>query len=110
MAEETVIIRRTPASFAYLFWLSGVRRGEHASLDPSGTTVGRGGESAVIVDDATVSIEQSRLRIEDGAWFLYDLAATNATSVAGQPVHRHQLKDGDRITFGETEMVFRVLS
>ncbi len=36
MSDETVIIRKTPPSFAYLFWLNGVRRGDHVMLRSGG--------------------------------------------------------------------------
>ena len=81
----------------------------HAAVEPAGTTIGRGAEAEVLLDDATVSLEQARVRKEGLDWYLYDLAATNTTAVAGAQVHRHQLRDGDRVTFGETDMVFRVL-
>lgn len=74
-----------------------------------GTTIGRGREADVLLDDETVSDEQARIRKEGDAWYLYDLAATNRTAVAGQAVARHQLADGDRLTFGTTEMAFRAL-
>lgn len=110
MSDETVIIRRAPASFAYLFWLNTVRRGDHAALRAEGTTIGREAEADVVLDDETVSGEQARVRKEGESWFLYDLAATNPTQVAGQPITRHELKDGDRLTIGTTELAFRVLA
>jgi len=109
MSDKTVIIRRQPQSFAYLFWIEGPRRGDHAPLATAGTTIGRGREADVILDDDTVSAEQARIRFEKGQWFLYDLASTNRTAVGGQPVVRQALDDGDRITLGMTDMVFRVL-
>lgn len=109
MSDDTVIIRKAPASFAYLFWISGVRRGDNAPLNADGTTIGRGREVDVLLDDETVSDEQARIRREGQSWFLYDLASTNRTSVAGQPVARHELADGDRVTFGMTDMIFRAL-
>lgn len=109
MSEETVIIRKSPTSFAYLFWLSGIRRGDNAMLATEGSTIGRGREADVLLDDETVSDEQARIRKEGDSWFLYDLAATNRTAVGGRPVTRHQLADGDRLQFGSTEMAFRVL-
>ncbi len=65
MRDETVIIRKSPASFAYLFWLTGVRRGEHAVVKPAGTTVGRDAGCEVVLDDETVSLEQARIRREE---------------------------------------------
>src|SRR5690348_17336944 len=105
-ADGTVLIQRARARVAYPLGVTGLRRGERAALNPEGTTIGRGGDSDVALDDPTVSLEQAKARLEDGAWFVWDLAAVNRTAVAGQPVDRHRLTDGDRLTFGETEMVF----
>lgn len=110
MGDETILIRRTPAAFAYLFWVTGVRRGEHAPVDPAGTTIGRGREADVFLDDATVSEEQARIRKEGDTWFLYDLASTNTSQVAGQAIYRHELADKERITLGQTDLVFRVIA
>jgi pSer/pThr/pTyr-binding forkhead associated (FHA) protein len=109
VADKTVIIRRKPQSFAYLFWVEGPRRGDHAPLEASGTMIGRGREADVVIDDETVSAEQARIRLEQDRWYLYDLAATNRTAVDGVLVTRHPLEDGVRLTFGMTDMVFRVL-
>ena len=109
MSDATVIIRKTPASFAYVFWLSGIRRGDSALVREDGSTIGRGREVDILLDDETVSDEQARIRKEDGAWYLYDLASTNRTIVAGEAVARHELRDGDRLTFGTTDMAFRAL-
>ena len=107
MADETMIIRKTPPSFAYLFWLNGVRRGDHVMLRSAGTTIGRSGEADVVLDDPTVSEEHARIRQEDGQWYLYDLASANTTAVGGEAVARHALADKDRVQVGMTELVFR---
>jgi pSer/pThr/pTyr-binding forkhead associated (FHA) protein len=109
MSDDTVIIRKGPSAFAYVFWVSGTRRGDHAAVSPEGTTLGRDHEADVLLDDPTVSLEQARIRREDDEWFLYDLASTNRSVAGTSPVFRHALSDGERLTFGETEMVFRVL-
>ena len=109
MSDRTIIIRRQPQSFAYLFWVDGPRRGDHAPLTTTGTTIGRGREADIVLDDETVSAEQARIRFEQGSWYLYDLASTNRTAVAGEPTVRRALQDGDRVTLGMTDMVFRVL-
>ncbi|HXU24996.1 MAG TPA: FHA domain-containing protein, partial [Tepidiformaceae bacterium] len=97
------------APFAYLFWVTGARRAQHAALRAEGSTIGAGGDSDVVVDDPGVSNEHLRLRREDGAWFVYDLASDSGTTVGGNTIYRHPLTDGDCIGFGETEVVFRVL-
>ena len=107
MSDETMVIRKTAPSFAYLFWLNGVRRGDHVALRGEGTTLGRSGDADVVLDDPTVSEEHARIRREDGQWFLYDLASANTTAVEGETVTRHALTDKDRLQLGMTELVFR---
>jgi predicted component of type VI protein secretion system len=107
MSDETVIIRKTPPSFAYLFWLNGVRRGDHVMLRPEGSTLGRSGDAEIALDDPTVSEEHARIRLEGGSWYLYDLASANSVLVGGEAVHRHPLTDKDRLKIGETELMFR---
>jgi pSer/pThr/pTyr-binding forkhead associated (FHA) protein len=109
MSDETVIIRKTPPSFAYLFWLNGIRRGDHVMLQEAGTTLGRSGVAEVAMDDPTVSDEHARIRLEGGNWYIYDLASSNAVLVGGEPVHRHALVDNDRLRIGMTDLVFRLV-
>jgi predicted component of type VI protein secretion system len=109
MSDETVIIRKTPPTFAYLFWLDGVRRGDHSMLKAEGSTIGRAGDAEIPLDDPTVSSEHARIRLEAGTWFLYDLASSNQVLVGGEPVHRHALADRDRLRIGETELMFRLV-
>lgn len=72
------------------------------------TTVGRDPDYCdVVLDDDAVSRRHARVRLEDGAFILYDLGATNPTEVNGQEIGRHELVDGDRIKIGETALVFK---
>lgn len=109
MSDETVILQGGVPSFAYVFWTNGVRRGDHATLRADGSTIGRSGQCDVRLDDASASAEHARVRREGDAWFLYDLASANPTKVGGVVVHRHELADGDRVTIGASELVFRLL-
>lgn len=110
MATESSTTGMVPVAFAGLFWVSDGNRGQHANLSPLGTTIGTGGDSDILLDDATVSPEHARMRVEEGTWYLYDLASNAGTTLGGESVYRHQLADGDTIGFGATEVVFRVLS
>ena len=109
MSDETVIIRKTPPTFAYLFWVDGVRRGDHVSLKADGSTLGRSSEADIVLDDLTVSEEHARIRFEGDAWFVYDLASVNSVLVGGEPIRRHALADGDRLQIGMTNLVFRLV-
>ena len=96
--------------FAGLFWVSGARRGQHATLSTDGTTIGTGGDSDVLINDPGVSPEHARLRMEEGEWFVYDLASEAGTTIDGETIYRHRLADGDRIGFGASQVVFRALN
>lgn len=109
MSDETVILQGGVPTFAYVFWTSGMRRGDHVALRPDGSTIGRSGECDVRLDDQSASTEHARIRQEGESWFLYDLASSNPTKVGGAVVHRHELADGDRLTIGATDLVFRRL-
>ena len=109
MSDETVIIRKTPPTFAYLFMVNGVRRGDHFMLKEEGTTIGRSDEAELTLDDSTVSDEHARIRIESGTWYVYDLASSNAVVVNGEAAHRHALADKDRLQVGSSQLVFRLV-
>jgi pSer/pThr/pTyr-binding forkhead associated (FHA) protein len=107
MSDETVIIRKTPPSFAYLFRVNGLRRGESIMLREEGVTVGRSATVDIALDDLTVSAEHARFRFEDGSWYAYDLGASNPVEVEGEAIQRRVLSDKDRIRIGLAEFVFR---
>jgi hypothetical protein len=68
--------------------------------------LGRSKECDVQVPDANVSRRHAELRQEGSSWWVVDLDSTNGTEVNGRRVPRAKLADGDRITVGETELVF----
>ena len=71
------------------------------------TVIGRSKDAGVHVDDPNASRRHAHVAQEDGAWWVVDLESTNGTEVNGQPAKRARLEDGDRITLGSTELVFR---
>lgn len=72
-----------------------------------GTTIGRGAENDIIIDDAAVSRQHAKVQLEDGTFFLHDLGAANPTRVNGVEIERHPLTDGDRVELGNTTLVFK---
>ena len=84
------------------------------TVELAGTTVvGRGVEADLQVADTGVSRRHAEFRVvrEDGAKTdrveLHDLGSTNGTRVNGQRVRAVTLTDGDHITFGGSEFVYR---
>jgi pSer/pThr/pTyr-binding forkhead associated (FHA) protein len=101
--------------FAWLVIVEGVRAGQTFQLRGDVTTIGRDGATCdVVLDDTSISKQHARIKLEADAdknkpkeFILYDLASENKTYVAGEPILRHQLKDGDRIKIGRTTLVFK---
>jgi hypothetical protein len=68
--------------------------------------LGRSRECDVRISDLNVSRRHAELRREDATYWIVDLGSMNGTAVNGRRVEREQLSDGDRITLGESEVVF----
>lgn len=69
--------------------------------------IGRMSSNDVVLSDANVSRRHAELRKEGDSWVIKDLDSTNGTLVNGKLAREHTLADGDRITFGTIELVFR---
>jgi len=73
------------------------------------TTMGRGTEVDIRIDDPGISRKHAEIRrTPDGIGYsVIDLASTNGTLVAGDRVGERALADGDEIRLGSTVLVFR---
>jgi FhaA, N-terminal domain/FHA domain len=80
---------------------------ERISLASSPVTVGRLSINDIVLGDANVSRRHAEFRSDGGQWVLTDLGSTNGSVINGKPVTQRPLKDGDRLTFGSTDLVFR---
>jgi pSer/pThr/pTyr-binding forkhead associated (FHA) protein len=101
-----LVITKTPS----------VRTGQMFTLDKVRNDIGRGGDVAILLNDAQVGRLHATVRYElssdesEGQFVLYDLASTNGTFLNGQAISSPTvLKDGDRITLGDTELAFKRL-
>lgn len=108
-ATPTVILKdqRTPPALAWLIVEKGVHAGHEFRLNATDTTIGRAAQNDIVLDDSAISRNQAKVRREGDAWVLYDMGATNPTEVNGQTITRHALRDGERVTMGETVFVFK---
>ena len=59
------------------------------------------------LDDPNASRRHAELRREGAAFWIIDLDSTNGLEVNGRRMKRAKLEDGDRVTIGSTQIVFR---
>lgn len=91
-------------------WMDGVGgpvQGQRFILKPEDTLVGRSTVCTVQVSDPKVSRRHFLIRFGNGAYFLQDQNSSRGTQINGQPVMAQRLYDGDRITIGDSRLVFR---
>ncbi|HEY2631216.1 MAG TPA: DUF3662 and FHA domain-containing protein [Solirubrobacteraceae bacterium] len=84
--------------------------GRRLLVPPRGATIGRSRDCDIVLDDAGVSRRHAELRPESATtWAIEDLGSTNGVRVNGFVVAgAHELRTGDRIGMGSTEMTFEV--
>jgi diguanylate cyclase (GGDEF)-like protein len=71
-------------------------------------TIGRDEDADIPVEDESASRQHCTLNFIDKAWYIEDNSSTNGTYVAGHPIDRAPLRDGDLIKVGGT--IFKFLS
>jgi small-conductance mechanosensitive channel len=92
---------------ARLYVAEGPERGQAIQLDAGEpATVGRSRTCTLPLTDPNASKEHLRLALEDGAWVMTDLGSSHGTRVNGRPAERTELQPFDRITVGDTVMIF----
>jgi hypothetical protein len=71
--------------------------------------IGRSRDCDIVLDDAGISRRHAEVRSGPGGWTIEDLASTNGVLVNGHTLAgRRQLRPGDRIELGSTEIVFEL--
>lgn len=79
---------------------------EHISITREPLVIGRMSTSDIVLADSNVSRRHAELRRDDSGWVLMDLGSTNGTLVNGKLGREHRLADGDKLSFGTTELLF----
>ncbi|MDQ2918462.1 MAG: FHA domain-containing protein [Verrucomicrobiota bacterium] len=70
------------------------------------TTIGRAPESAIRIDDPSVSSRHAQISQVGETFHLQDLESTNGTRVNGETITSAALRAGDRVRFGKVEARF----
>ena len=81
---------------------------ERISLTRSPVVVGRLATTDVVLSVPNVSRRHAELRRDGDGWMIVDLGSTNGTMVNGKLAKEHRLADGDKISFGSSELLFKL--
>jgi hypothetical protein len=81
--------------------------GTKHELDRRQVLIGRSKDCDIQLPDPNVSRKHAEVRQEGAAYWVVDLDSTNGMEVNGRRQKRAKLRQGDRITLGSTELVFR---
>ncbi len=106
MVTRTEYLGQPGLHVAWLVVASGPRRGRDVQVRKT-TNIGRDAKNHVVLDDEAVSAEHARIRFENGAYVLYDLASSNGTALNGERIQKALLRDEDRISVGHILLVFK---
>lgn len=110
-SPQTEVLRSEPQVLAWLVVGEGPRTGYQFRLFDV-TSIGRDTANEVILDDTSLSNQHARIKLEEGVFFLYDLASTNGTFLyidetsEWQRVYREPIHDGQKIKLGRTILHF----
>ena len=86
---------------------SGPAAGTSISLPDGDIVIGRDpGAGGATLNDPAVSGRHALVRRDGDAYVVYDLGSQNGTSVDGSPMPSKELKGGDAIIVGQTELQF----
>jgi hypothetical protein len=84
----------------------GGRVGESFPLEGERCTIGRRPDSAVFLDDVTVSRDHALIVRRGGDWHLDDLGSLNGTYVNRHRIETVRLTDGDELQVGKYKLTF----
>lgn len=76
-------------------------------LSAQRVAVGRGLENAIVLEDRRVSRLHAVFESSGGHWSVRDEGSTNGVFLNNRRVTQHALRNGDRLSLGGLEMVFR---
>ena len=84
----------------------GGRVGESFPLEGERMPIGRRPDSAVFLDDVTVSRDHALLVHRGDDWYLDDCGSLNGTYVNRTRIESHRLQDGDELQIGKYKLAY----
>ncbi len=90
--------------------ITGPRPPRRMELDDGSYVIGRLPTNAICLDGDGISREHARLEVSGGSAVVLDLGSMNGTRVDGVPVERKRLEDGDIVSVGDYQLLYRLSS
>jgi len=84
----------------------GGRVGESFPVDGERLSIGRRPDSAVFLDDVTVSRDHALLIRRGEDWYLDDMGSLNGTYVNRSRIESQRLEEGDELQIGKYKLTF----
>lgn len=81
--------------------VAGPLAGAEFPLTGQSTTLGRGGDCDIVVDDRSMSRQHARIEQVDGGFRVTDLGSQNGTAVDGRKIQETTIQSGTRVIFGK---------
>ncbi len=86
--------------------LHGPKAGARYALDSDVVTVGRHPDSAIFLDDISVSRRHAEVRRRGARYRVRDVGSLNGTYIERRRVDEHELTDGEVLQIGRFKLVF----
>ena len=84
----------------------GKSSGSIIQIEGENVTVGSDEANEIQLSDISVDPNHALIRVNQGRYSLFDMGSTGGTSVNGSPLDGVMLRDGSRISLGDTELFF----
>lgn len=107
LAEQLKIKLLGGEEGALLVGVNGRYDGQVFKLTDTKVTVGRAPDQHIVLDDPSVSRVHAQIVLDNGYWKLVNLLSSNGTFVNGKKISIAPIADGDRIRFGQVELIFK---
>jgi len=107
--RKTEILERPPRieGIAWLVGAKGKEQGRTHRIDKERCVAGASSGCDLVLSGDHVSDQHASFRFQDRRFVVTDLDSTNGTKVNGEAVHQQPLSDGDRLTLGGSEWIFK---
>lgn len=97
-----------PSTGVELVVLENGKPADRITITKSPVVIGRMSTNDIVLPDANVSRRHAQLERGESGWVLTDLGSTNGSHVNGKYTREHSLQDGDRLSLGSTELLFKL--